>query len=140
MLRNRFSRRGYRSFLHRLPASLGFSSSLASADLVALLSEINRVYRQVPCSRQSYYSFDSITLQLQRQLQGKTESLESHRFCPFVSFYPTTMIFVLDQLDRRVFRDTPRLVREAANSMCTKLVQMKSYFYNIQLYTIYRVS
>jgi len=72
MLRNRFSRRGYRSFLHRLPASLGLSSSLASADPVALLSEINRVYRQVPRSRQSYYSFDSITLQLQRQLQGKT--------------------------------------------------------------------
>jgi len=42
-------------------------------------SKINRVSQQVPRSGQSYYSFDSITLQLQRQLRRKTERLDSHQ-------------------------------------------------------------
>lgn len=68
---------------------------------VVALSEINRVYRQVPRSGQSYYSFDSITSHCNDSYEGKPSALNPIAL-PFRTLLPATMIFTLDRLNRRL--------------------------------------
>lgn len=79
---------------------------------VVALSEINRVYRQVPRSGQSYYSFDSITSHCNDSYEGKPSALNPTAL-PFRTLLPATMIFTLDRLDRPVFWEARTSQNEA---------------------------